>query len=900
MNINPDSIVFSIQSSVIDLFESIEHVTTDEGSEKQQELKDEAQRIILMLIAAIVLEKGNYDSERWSFLSNFINWQDLPGGEIRYLNEYASRWSEGASNKIPEFFEKAVQYDLRCNTAITRSMLRHIQSIGNTICAADGTAKITEQGIVRKYIALLEERVQTVTSQAIASRLAQPSADDTLEITTRIELDLPNIGARAFSSYRRNVDLRWIPPGEAIDIEQFHFSSGMIYVSEGQASVPEASAINLQLPIGLPSNDSPLNYYPIYSYITPEQRAVYLGWLAAGRSDEHPESRELGYVFIFFYGLERRLLIDKAQDQEVVAEIVRLLHHYGPYTHSRSLQSYAGQLIHFWGWQQGTEYYSQLLEWMKTLPVSLLSDEDLSITLAGFFQTGKLVPADLAYEIASRDFESRRSVVVSRVNKEFRTLFAKRFGESFPQGLQLSARKRPTTLYYRPASPTLLHNQNVFRIQIPDVAGLQKQFQPLVKIWNSCIQDLAGYSRAKSKPVNSVAALDTYLALPDELKAESAHPLSKPWEELMVDAHKGKGCTLIETGKIAQLLDIPQREKLTPTQSRALVNAVESLGFGIEPDARRDGAYDWNQEIAVYKPITAKITFPSENYRGASVLLKLCVLVAGADGHVAPEELEVSRRFIEKNLTLSLEDKQRLDLLEQILVSDPLKVKGELSRIAAPVPQNQRELICEVLVYVAAADNVVTKDEIRMLARIFKAFDLSNDKLEANLKSVCEFKEVTIQTSGSRIPGEPIPQLAQPFRINMARVEQIAKETSEVIGILSKVMVDTESENKMSQNDQQTAVNTMRTEVFEESTETRTIPGWMESLDVKYRPILLNLIERDSWPRTEFDGLAKKFQLMPLNVFDAINEWADESLGDFILEGDDPIVVHKGSINDRN
>jgi hypothetical protein len=30
-----------------------------------------------------------------------------------------------------------------------------------------------------------------------------------------------------------------------------------------------------------------------------------------------------------------------------------------------------------------------------------------------------------------------------------------------------------------------------------------------------------------------------------------------------------------------------------------------------------------------------------------------------------------------------------------------------------------------------------------------------------------------------------------------------------------------------------------------------------------------------------------------LDAFDAINGWADENLGDFLLEGDDTILVHK-------
>jgi hypothetical protein len=32
---------------------------------------------------------------------------------------------------------------------------------------------------------------------------------------------------------------------------------------------------------------------------------------------------------------------------------------------------------------------------------------------------------------------------------------------------------------------------------------------------------------------------------------------------------------------------------------------------------------------------------------------------------------------------------------------------------------------------------------------------------------------------------------------------------------------------------------------------------------------------------------------MPLRIQDVINEWADESLGDFLLEGEDPVIIRR-------
>jgi uncharacterized tellurite resistance protein B-like protein len=708
----------------------------------------------------------------------------------------------------------------------------------------------------------------------------------------------PRISVSA-PSPKRKAPPRWLPAGESVTVGNFVFSSGMVYVSEGEPAVPEASNINIRLPVGYPAQGvaAPLGYYSQYSFLSPDQRAAYLDWLAGGRKDEDPASRNLGYIFLFFYGLERRLLVEKGQDQEVVAEIVRLLHHYGTYARSRSLQSYGCQLVHFWGWQQGEQYYAQLLEWMKTLPVSLMGDDELAIVLASHFQSNKPLPANLAYELTSRDPMSRRSVVVSRVNGEFRELFAKRYLEQFPGGMSLSRCKRLARLQYRPASPTLLYGlRDTFAIQVPDVLGLTSQFKPLPGIWNACIEDLIGYSRAKAKAQGTSEGMKAYLALPSDLRTGVVHPLAKSWDEILAGARPGKDCCLIDVGHAVQLIDIPQREKLTPKQSRDLAQAIESLGFVVEPDARYDSPYAWDQELAVFKPADSKIMAPSPNYLGASILMKLCVLVAGADGHVAPEELNVSRRFVEQKIRINPEDHRRLEALEQVLIADPNRVSSSLARIARPVPKEQRELICELLVYVAAADSIVTKDEIRTLERIFKAFELPPERLEAYLKSISpELGEVTIQPGGSRVPGDPIPRPGQPFHIDMSRVDRIAQETSEVIGILSKVMAEEESESEESDHNGKTL--TVRVSnasaVPEANRQSNATPEWLRTLEPKYRPVLLQLLERDSWTRPDFDALAKKFQLMPLDAFDALNGWADENLGDFLLEGDDIILVHK-------
>ncbi|MBI2741755.1 MAG: TerB N-terminal domain-containing protein [Rhodospirillales bacterium] len=47
-----------------------------------------------------------------------------------------------------------------------------------------------------------------------------------------------------------------------------------------------------------------VSYYPSYSALEPHARDGYLQWLAAGRSS--PDAN-IGHVFLYFYGRERRL-----------------------------------------------------------------------------------------------------------------------------------------------------------------------------------------------------------------------------------------------------------------------------------------------------------------------------------------------------------------------------------------------------------------------------------------------------------------------------------------------------------------------------------------------------------------------------------------------------------------
>lgn len=117
--------------------------------------------------------------------------------------------------------------------------------------------------------------------------------------------------------------------GISISLDLF---DGHIHVES--LSPDEPSTIYTAMVIRRPPDATlvpPPDYFPSYAGLTPEQKWIYLNWLA-----DVTQAIDIGYVFIYYYGLERHLLIgefDSAFD-----EIILLRQHHAE---NRSFDSYS-------------------------------------------------------------------------------------------------------------------------------------------------------------------------------------------------------------------------------------------------------------------------------------------------------------------------------------------------------------------------------------------------------------------------------------------------------------------------------------------------------------------------------------------------------------------------------
>ena len=414
----------------------------------------------------------------------------------------------------------------------------------------------------------------------------------------------------------------------------------------------------------------------------------------------------------------------------------------------------------------------------------------------------------------------------------------------------------------------------------------------------SCFDSLGGVAKGKLGDLRAVTPLSVIdrredrFTLAEDVSDQSAAGLGE-WHELVKAISDPQDIRFLPLGTVATLLGYPAAENFSPALSKELAAAVSARGYAIEPDARYSAtSYRAVDEIALFRPLETAVT---SAYPGVAALLGLCIMVAAADEQVTEDELKVTRDFLRRHASLTSQEHQRLLVLERYLCRNPKAAERSLSDLAKKLTAEQRQLVGEVLVCIAAADGVITSAEWKALDRACKVLDLPTNALDDILRRLgANFDEPTVQESERGEPGEPLPGAisAPSFTLDMARVAAISHETEEVIILLSAVMVD--DEPTQAPNTRSASLATAgQAGSLAPNPET---PAWLATLDTKYRVVAVRIIEKPSWPRAEFQQLAAEFKLMPLGVIDALNEWADEQLGDFLLDGDDPVKVNASII----
>ena len=780
-----------------------------------------------------------------------------------------------------------------------------------TIAMLVWQARNPDKTDVEMYAALRSTTKQTLEQ---AKSVAEAAAQEALQVArSALEKGTQPSDTFGSSTIEPGVptpvrSLRWLGPAGGIWVQDVHIDSPMAYFINTAAGArsDEPAAVDIALRVDkrayIPTSRE-LPYWPRYDQITPGQRGIYLEWLAEGRTRLPPE---LGYTFLFIYGLERRALVDERDIDLVFDEIVRIREMYAAsgQSVSRSLDSYTSSFL----WFLVAALPQRIdLERVQRLAsgCSLLTEDNLMAVLSWFAICQQPLADWAAFLVAGSLPLSQRSIVASRVNEEFRLLYTRRYTQQFGKGFQLQASKRKKVYSYRPSSAAL----PAIQVSAAQPLGVPRELQPLSDIWNDCIRDLRKLSLLAAKQTTEELTPTVWEAMPAELRKGIDHPHTDGLYRLVNQNTDGTRDAVITATQAAGVLGLPSPEKLTLGQSRKICETAEYTGYCFEPDARVTGkAYRLDEPLAVFIRTTDLQPEPAR-YNAAVCMFKIGMMIAVADGHASEDEISVLLHRVETVFHLNENEMRRLEALRWLLTSKGVET-GSIRKIARTLTHEQRQAVGKLCLVVVAADGVVTPEEQKAVRSVYADLGFSRYEVDQALQSigVGEPQEpVTVQQaqeateSGERIPSPPSEKIKVPPRtglqLNREAIAAIMKDTQEVAVMLAEAMnVETREES----DGTSLSVTTEQVVVVEQTATAVLEPpaGLQAELPTRYAAFYQELIGRDCWDRKEADVLARQHRIMLAGAIDALNEWAAERYGgQLFYEDGDNIVIEKSLLS---
>ena len=513
----------------------------------------------------------------------------------------------------------------------------------------------------------------------------------------------------------------WILPGGQVEIHGYKIAGGMIYVGSHLAQVSghgtEPALIDPNLPVAEPPTGykgEGIPYWPSYSTVSPMARGLYLKWLAGGRQNRDVN---IGIVFLFFYGLERRLLAETnaptdPESNLLIEEVERLLRVYGQ---NGSFGSYARDLCEL-------VKIPMLERSLSNDPVTELDDEknwgiNLRFIIGKMAAVGEPLPAKWALKwlMKSDLLYYPPPTPAQRCRDEFSRLFQIRYQQKFGAGLRLQADTREVRSQYRPASASFSGTCITRAVKRSDV----KPTTQLRELAAACSNELDKYSRFLGRNPDGRLAPEALALLPTELLCESKDERLAKLIAWLTQTLDGKEIATIEFTELEAQWPEIHREHYGKHDALMLVECLEKLRFGIEPDIRF-GSYAPSPDgkLVFFKLPPGNPSSPGPAINTASLTLRLGAMVLTADEVNSADSEDHLLGYLCGAFHLAATERQRLRAkLHWLLISKPSTFHDK--RRIESLDLNQRTTIGRYLVGVTGAHGHISPSGVNALEKVY-------------------------------------------------------------------------------------------------------------------------------------------------------------------------------------
>ena len=627
----------------------------------------------------------------------------------------------------------------------------------------------------------------------------------------------------------------------------------------------EASLVDDSLPIINKDQfftDDSLDYWPKYIELSPAARGAYLSWLCSDRN--HPET-PIGYVFIYFYGLERRILVDgtqgKVDDSEYIFIFNELKRLRQVFNENYAFHNYASKLIDLMAYLNPNIIQLDYAEF-STKHDSIL----FKYHLAKQVHEGNPISPELALFWINHTDEYNLRTPAKRCSEEFKTLFKNKYLEvTNGSGMIVKANKTRLRLDYYPASSTLRGFQ-LDPLDLPDPSILKAPIKKLAMIADQCTDELEQYSRYLGRKDSSKEDLEALLLLPKSLLSIQNPALLdnlKNWADTQIEQNQG----LISFKDLWTFTAKTLPEKVNKKELDLLDNFLKISNLYYAPHLK---IHKIKPNIDSYLVISHSGVDPrnensiSSNFSKLLLFIRLAVLIAQADTVLHEKERNLVNELIDQDEKLYENEKISLQSFFLWCMNSPNNTAGLKQQIETMNDSNKSHFR-KILIQIALADGKIESAEIKQLEKIYTMLDLDKSLIPSDLHQYGTQKNIN-KTSNI------VTSLKPSFTLDYQVLAQHESETKEVQSLLDSIFSGDSIEDE-------------KPEVLVQE------QVLQNGLDSQHSELFEMLIQKEKWLRDDIKEICAKLNLMVEGAIETINDWAYDLVDAPVLEDDGDIYI---------
>jgi len=676
-------------------------------------------------------------------------------------------------------------------------------------------------------------------------------------------------------------EAHWVPSDQETDIAGFSIPRGLLYVGKDLSSVSgwvvEPSLINPKLYVNVSQVDQggwDMGPWPSYTEMSPASRAAYLQWQASGRRDPNAY---IGYVFLYFFGLERRLLAPAESSPDPVGEAKRihgevkeLLKIYGGYANFRECAlRFLEALEAVLGLTDKSIGYLSLSAYGNDFPLQL------KMELGRQARSGEPVRAAQALAWVICDPARQLRTPAQHCRPQFVRLFHKFYTKAFGEGLRIKPNGTKLRAFYQPMSPSFANSVELPIPDLPDVTVRKDVGDLFWDIAERCTDELEPYSLwlgSSESAANLPAALAwSPSALANDHRSLETYSLANALNESAGDTDY----MAIDAEALLERCALSNPQAPTRPEASTLVHLLAKLGYGLEPDLRfGERQLDPSGKAVLFRLPVGATTAPTRNYTIAHTALRIAAGASFVGAGLSMSDAERLMSHLKTALSLTFAEGVRLQAYLLWLLKDPVDPQA-LGKRLQQLDAKQQAIVARFLVALLAPGRDAAPDSVRLLSKVSRTLGLDLKRASESLrlpapqrglmtlerKDLKDEAKVVLATGDKTGP----PLIPRPVS---------GKDLAEVTAILSGVFT----------RNHQTIVPLPSRGMMNKAA---------LKLDDNDVAFIRKLSQKATWSRRELERISTMAHIFLDGIIDKLNDLALQNGDEPLLEGEDPIQINE-------